>query len=388
MIRHPKVALVFACYIDQDAQVLHAISKYNRLNKRWTAFVDDQAISKISPDYVLSRRWDGVISKEMAPELFQQCLDRKIPCIDLADHPTITPGVPKIRPDNSAIGHMAAEYFIEKGYRNFAFCGYSDQPWSDERKRGFIEALNLVGLEPVTFENAHPAQAEAEWDKSNVNQIMEWLDDIPKPLAVFSANDMRGLQVIEAASHLEVQVPEEVAVLGVNNDTIRCELINPQLSSVALNSEYYGQTAAKMIDQMMDGKFPDAPEILIEPSEVITRRSTDAFCIEDPYVSAALHLIKNKACEGITVDWVVKQVHISRSGLERRFRKYLGKTPQVEIRGVQIQKIKQLLLETDYTLAHIASLTGFEHPEYMSVVFKKNNGMTLNQYRQKYKIER
>jgi LacI family transcriptional regulator len=85
---------------------------------------------------------------------------------------------------------------------------------------------------------------------------------------------------------------------------------------------------------------------------------------------------------------VVKQVHISRSGLERRFRKYLGKTPQVEIRGVQIQKIKQLLLETDYTLAHIASLTGFEHPEYMSVVFKKNNGMTLNQYRQKFKIER
>ena len=104
MIRHPKVALVFACYIDQDAQVLQAIAKYNRLNKRWTAFIDDQAVSKLSPDYVLTRRWDGVISKEVAPELFQQCLERKIPCIDLADHPTVTPGIPKIRPDNSAIG--------------------------------------------------------------------------------------------------------------------------------------------------------------------------------------------------------------------------------------------------------------------------------------------
>ena len=388
MIRHAKVALVFACYLDQDAQVLQAISKYNRLNKRWTAFIDDQAFSKITPDYVLKRRWDGVISKELAPELFQQCLERKIPCIDLSDYPVITPGIPKIRPDNSAIGHMAAEYFLEKGYRNFAFCGYSNMPWSDERKEGFIEALKLVGHKPLLFESDHPKLAEAEWDKFNVNQIMEWIENIPKPLAVLSANDMRGLQVIEACSLLGIQVPEEVSVLGVNNDTIRCELSNPQLSSIALNSEYYGQTAAKLIDEMMDGIYPSDSETLIEPQAVVTRRSTDAFCIEDPYVAAALHLIKNKACEGITVDWVVKKIHISRSGLERRFRKYLGKTPQVEIRGVQIQKIKQLLLETTYTLAHIASLTGFEHPEYMSVVFKKNTNLTLNQYRQKYKIQK
>ncbi len=388
MIRHPKVALIFACYIDQDAQVLHAISKYNSLNKRWTAFVDDQAFSKKTPDYVLSRQWDGVISKEIAPELFEQCLERNIPCIDLSDYPQITPGIPKIRPDNSAVGHMAAEYFIEKGYRNFAFCGYSNMPWSKEREKGFAEALKLVGHEPELFLNDHPKLAEAEWDKANVEEIQKWIDAIPKPLAVFSANDMRGLQVIEACSLKGIQVPEEVSILGVNNDTIRCELSNPQLSSIALNSEYYGQTAAKMIDEMMDGNLPEEIELLIEPSEVITRRSTDALCIEDPFVAAALHLIKNKACEGITVDWVVKQVHISRSGLERRFRKYLGKTPQVEIRDVQIHKIKQLLLETDYTLAHIASLTGFEHPEYMSVVFKKNTKLTLNQYRQKFRIER
>lgn len=388
MISHPKVALVFACYLDQDTQILKAISKYNRLNRRWTAFVDDQAFSKTTPEYVLSRQWDGVISKEMAPELFEQCKKRKTPCIDLSDYPTLTPDIPKIRPDNHAIGHMAAEYFTEKGYRNFAYCGYSNQPWSAERMTGYGEALRLLGHAPIIFECDHPKLAEANWDKENVNKIQEWIDEIPKPLAVFCANDMLGLQVIEACSLKSIQVPEEVSVLGVNNDTIRCELSNPQLSSIGLNTEYYGQTAAKMIDEMMDGNMPKEMEVFIEPSGVVARRSTDALRIDDPHVAAALHLIKNKACEGITVDWVVKRVHISRSGLERRFRKYLGKTPQIEIRDVQIQKIKQLLLETNYTLAHIASLTGFEHPEYMSVVFKKITSMTLNQYRQKYSIER
>ena len=388
MIRHPKVALVFACYLDQDAQVLQAISNYNGLNNRWTGFVDDQAFSKNSPNYVLSGQWDGVICKEHAPELFQQCRERKIPCVDLSDHPTVTPGIPKIRPDNKAIGHMAGEFFVEKGYRNFAFCGFEGMAWSEERKEGFIEALGLVGHKSTIFDVELPELAEAQWDKSSVQHIVEWLDNIPKPLAVLAANDMRGIQIIEACSLLEIQVPEEVSILGVNNDTIRCELCNPQLSSISLNSEYYGQTAAKLIDKMIEGYIPPDNETFIEPGEIINRRSTDAFCIDDPFVTSALHLIKNKACEGITVDWVVKKTHISRSGLERRFRKYLGKTPQVEIRNVQIQKIKQLLLETTYTLAHIASLTGFDHPEYMSVVFKKNIGMTLNQYRQKFRIEK
>lgn len=388
MDSHPKVALVFACYIDQDARILHAISNYNRLNRRWAAFIDDQAFSKKNPDYVLNRDWDGIISKEPAPELFARCLERGIPCVDLSDYPPQIPGIPKIHPDNRAVGHMAAEYFIEKGYHNFAFCGFSNKPWSMDRKAGFLEALDLVHREPSIFESEHPEFTEADWDKRNVRDIRCWIENIPKPLAVFSANDLRGLQVIDACSTLNVHVPEEVSVLGVNNDTLRCELSNPQLSSISLNCESYGQSAAKLLDKLMDGKSVGEMNILIEPRTVVTRRSTDAFCIEDQNVAAALHLIKNKAHEGITVDWVVKQLKISRSSLERNFRKYLGKTPQVEIRDVQIQKIKQLLLETDYTLAHIAGLTGFEHPEYMAVVFKKDTGQTLNKYRQKYRIEK
>jgi len=388
MVSHSKVALVFACYIDQDARILHAISNYNRLHRRWTAFVDDQAFSKKNPDYILNRDWDGVISKEPAPDLFSRCLERGIPCVDLSDYPSGIPGIPKIHPDNHAVGHMAAEYFIEKGYHNFAYCGFSNKPWSNNRKAGFQEALDLVRQKPVVFETEHPEFTEADWDKRNVEAIMEWIDGIPKPLAVFSANDLRGLQVIDACATLNVHIPEEVSVLGVNNDTLRCELSNPQLSSVSLNCESYGQTAAKLLDKLMDGEPVKEAETLIEPRAIVTRRSTDAFRIDDSNVAAALHLIKNRANEGITVDWVVKELKTSRSTLERNFRKYLGKTPQVEIRDVQIQKIKQLLIETDYTLAHIAGLTGFEHPEYMAVVFKKSNGQTLNQYRQKYRIEK
>ncbi len=388
MVSHPKVALVFACYIDQDARILHAISRYNRLHRRWSAFVDDQAFSRKNPNYILDQNWDGVISKEPAPELFSLCQERGIPCVDLSDYPSEVPGIPKIHPDNHAIGHMAAEHYIEKGYHNFAFCGFSNKPWSSSRKAGFVEALTLVNREAVLFESEHPEYTEASWDKRNVENIMEWINGIPKPLAVFAANDLRGLQVIDACSTLKVRVPEEVSVLGVNNDTLRCELSNPQLSSVSLNCDSYGQTAARVLDKLLDDEPVEEMDVLIEPRAVVTRRSTDAFRIDDSNVAAALHLIKNRASEGITVDWLVGQLKTSRSTLERNFRKYLGKTPQVEIRETQIQKIKQLLVETDYTLAHIASLTGFEHPEYMAVVFKKNNGQTLNKYRQKYRIER
>jgi len=382
--RLPRIALIFKTRLEENVWILNAISKYNRFHEKWSAYIDDQALAQKDPDWLLSRAdWDGIICKHSAPALFRACVERKIPVVDLSDDPSITPGVPKIRPDNAAIGHVGAEHLLERGYRNFGFCGFTTEIWSIERRNGFSEALKLVNCDCSFFENDYPKISTPGWEDTEEENIANWIDRLPKPVAIMACNDLRAMQVINACRNRNIQIPDEVAVLGANNESLRCELSLPQLSSVPVNTEFYGQKAAQTITNLIHGIPLEEMEVFVEPLEVVTRRSTDFLSIDDPHVSAALNIIKEKACKGITVDEITRQIHVSRSLLERRFRKFLGRSPQAEIRNLQIQRIKELLRETDYTLAHIADLVGFEHPEYMCVVFKKCTNMTPNHYRQR-----
>ena len=381
-----KVALVFKTRLEENQRILAAISKFNRFHENWSAFVDDQAVSQQDPTWLLNQHWDGVITRHSTAELIQGCVEKNIPVVDLTDGPRFNQSVPKLRPDNWAIGHQGAEYFIEKGYQHFAFCGFSSETWAQDRENGFKEALELAGRTFQSFDSSYPQVNEPDWEQKEELKICEWLDSLPQPLAMMCCNDLRALQALHACRQLDLRVPEEVAILGVNNETVRCELSNPQLSSIPVNTDYYGQVAAQYLTDLMNGVSVSKMEQLIDPLEVVTRRSTDMFSIDDKHVAEALHIIKNNACEGITVDAIVGQVPVSRSILERRFRKHIGRSPQEEIRSVQIQKIKQLLKETNYTLAHIAEIAGFDHPEYMSVVFKKQLKMTPIQYRKKVAV--
>lgn len=384
MSRLPRIALIFQTRLEENIKILNSISKYNRFHEKWSAYVDDQAVAQKNPDLLLSKaNWDGIICKHSSPELFEACIKRKIPVVDLSDDENVFPGIPQIRPDNAAIGHIGAEHFMEKGFRNLAFCSFTIDSWAIARKNGFMEASHLMNQTPALFENEYPQISTPNWEEEEERLIGEWIKKLPKPLGIMACNDLRALQVINACRNHDILIPEEVAVLGANNETIRCELSLPQLSSVPINAEYYGQKAAQTITAMIRGESPPEEIDFVEPLDVVTRRSTDFLAIEDPHVFAALSIIKERACKGITVDQITSEIHVSRSLLERRFRKYIGKSPQAEIRNLQMQRIKELLRETDYTLANIADLVGFEHPEYMCVVFKKTTAMTPNQYRHK-----
>jgi LacI family transcriptional regulator len=379
-----RIALVFKTRLEENIAILNSISTYNRFHEKWSAFLDDQALAQKDPEWLLSRgNWDGILCRHSSPVLFERCVALKIPVVDLSDDPHRIPGVPKIRPDNPAIGHSGAEHFLERGFRNFAFCGFENEAWSTDRCNGFREAIELVGQSCSVFESPYPKISTPAWEEAEEANISAWIETLPKPLAIMACNDLRALQVINACRTLDVDVPSDVAVLGSNNETLRCELSLPQLSSVPLNTALYGQLAAQTITALMHHQPATFEEQFIEPAEVVTRRSTDFLSVEDPHVRAALQVIREQATKGITVDDVTRSIHVSRSLLERRFRKFLGHSPQAEIRNLQIRRIKELLRETDYTLAHIAELVGFEHPEYMCVVFKKATQLTPNRYRQR-----
>jgi LacI family transcriptional regulator len=177
-------------------------------------------------------------------------------------------------------------------------------------------------------------------------------------------------------------VPEQLAVIGVDDDYPFCDLCDPPLSSVVPNAQRIGYQAAETLDGLMAGEPLAAQEILVEPLGITTRQSTDILAIDDPAIAAAVRLVRERACEGLRVSEIAKQVALSRPVLERRFRKYLRCSPQVEIRRVQIARAKRLLVETDLPLKSIASMAGFVHPEYLSVVFKRDTGITPGAYRQ------
>ena len=362
--------------------MLKGISHFERTHQHWTAFHDDEARAETDPRWLRNKKWDGVISRHTTPALVKTCGELKIPLVDLNDTEPF-PGVPKIRPDNQALGHLGAEHFIERGYVHFGFCGYSNDGWARERREGYVEALALANHKCHVLEVNYPGDLTPFWDGAQTDALAVWLKGLPKPIGVMACQDMRALQVINAAQAAGLLVPEEVAVLGANNDTIRCELAYPPLSSVATNAFQSGYQAADLLTEMMAGRKPKDYNRRVEPMEVVTRPSTDVLAIEDKSIAAALSFIRERACQGISVDEVVQHAFSSRSQLEKKFRRHLNHSPQAEIRRVQVVKIKQLLMETTFPLKRIAELTGFEHVEYMCVVFKRLVGDSPGEYRKK-----
>lgn len=203
------------------------------------------------------------------------------------------------------------------------------------------------------------------------------------PYGIFACNDIRGQQVINACGALNLAVPEQVAILGVDNDDLLCRVCSPPLSSVIPNAELVGFRAAETLAKMMDGQPVKSDLQALPPLGIATRQSTDVVAIDDREVAAALRFIRERACDGITVEDVVRNASLSRSTLERQVRKFLGRTPQEEIRHNQIKRVKELLTTTDLAAEKIAALCGFEHPEYMHVVFKRVAGDTPGQFRRK-----
>jgi LacI family transcriptional regulator len=315
----------------------------------------------------------------------QRCGEFGLPLVDLNDTPP-TPGVPKVRPDNVGIGHLGAEHFIERGFPNFAFCGFSTDGWACERRDGFLEALALAGHTCNLFDVEYPGDLTPLWDASQISALSHWLKNLPKPVGVMACNDMRAIQVVSAAQTAGLLMPEEVAILGANNETVRCDLVYPPLSSVAPNSFQSGYRAAEMLARLMRGEALPSHDVRIEPVGVTTRLSTNILAIDDRNVAAALSYIREHACHGISVDDVLKHAFASRSQLEKKFRRFLDRSPQGEIRRVQVDKIRQLLLKTDYPLKKISELTGFEHVEYMCVVFKRLTGESPGSYRKRTQV--
>jgi LacI family transcriptional regulator len=291
--------------------------------------------------------------------------------------------LPWVGSDHAAIGRLGATHLVERGFRQFAFCGFANELWAKQRLTGFRSAVENTHACVSVYETPWRGPNTVRWDK-DIAQIAEWVKSLPKPVGIMACNDLRGLHVLDACDRSNVLVPEEAAVVGVDNEEILCELCNPPLSSVAPDPERIGYAAAELLDGLMIKKLQARRRTTIQPLRVFARQSTDVTATSDWAVASAARYMREQALHGCKVSDVLRRLNLSRSALEKRFRRYLNRSPKEEIRRIQIARIQQLLGETDFTLEHIAELSGFEHPEYMSVFFKRETGQTPGQYRKQF----
>ena len=385
MIIRPSVALIVETAVVYGRQILHGISRYMRAHGSWSVFLDERELLAPPPDWL--RDWDGagVICRPTTPDLARQLLSRGLPTVDLNDRYGDL-GIPHIGSDMRAIGRIAAEHLLERGFQNIAFCGFSGEMWSAERLAGVEEAVYGRGSLQDVFTSPFSGLREHAWQEER-DLIAAWLRPLPRPLGVVACNDVRGYHVLDACRVLGLVTPEEVAVVGVDNAETFCELCDPPLSSVVPDAERVGFEAAALLDLLMAGGTPPAEGLRIPPVGVVTRQSSDIMAFDDPTIARAVHFIRQQACAGIGVYDVIAALPVSRSALERGFRRRLGHSPHEEIRRVRLKRVKQLLAETDWPLERIAASAGYEHPEYMMVQFKRTLGMTPTEWRRSHKCD-
>ena len=380
MSKQAHVALIIETSIHYGRQVLRGITRYLHAKSPWSVFLEQGDLWQSPPSWLKAWRGDGVICRKTTPQLADALAKAGIPLVDLSDQVDFF-GVPRIECDHRAVGAAAADHLLERGFTRFAFCGFSDQAWSIHRREGFQAQLASRNFTCAVMESAWTGPRAQAWE-SEQDQIVKWLRSLARPAGILACSDMRGQHVLDACKRIDLAVPEDVAVIGVDDDAVLCNLCQPPLSSVIPNAERVGYEAAALLNQLMTGAKLTQKHILIEPVGITARQSTDVLAIDDPVIASVVRFIRERACKGCSMKEVERFSPISRSLLERQFRKYLGRSPQSEIRAVQIKRVKKLLAETDLPLVEIAELAGYSHPEYMSVVFKRETRQTPGEYRE------
>ncbi len=374
-----KIGLVIETDRIFGKELLRGIAQYSRIHGPWLIH-NETKYSKNLLNRLIAWKCDGLIMRDQSENF--ALLDIGVPTVIVpTDHKPDECHANIISNDN-AIGKLAAEYFIQRGFKQFGYCGFDDVYWSVLRWKSFSKYLNTKGFKVFSFE-LHRSIVEKEWEKDQ-RSLSQWIMSLPKPVAIFSCNDKRGLHVIEACKLVSLPVPERVAVLGVDNDEVLCDLSGYQLSSIPLNSKKAGQEGAKILDMLMRGKNT-IKTIIVEPTSVITRETTDILAIENKNVADALSYIRKNANRPLQVSEVIDTLYISRRALYQQFRDVLGSTIYDEIMRYRIEEFARLLLETDMTITQISYALGESSNKHIARPFQKYKGMSPKEYRKQYK---
>ena len=369
--------------------VIEGISRYAREQSNWIFHFEDRGILEGLPTWLQKWRGDGIIARSPTKALSKAIGQFQCPVVELlGDGKQLSA---EVRTDEKLTAELAIEHLLKQGFEHLAFYSIAQSWWSNARRDAFEQIVQSRSLSGHVFPGAYKGSSlpYPTWKPDFEAPLTQWLDRLPKPVGVWAAADSQAIRILEACRQINLHVPADVGVLGTSNDDIVCNLLSPPLSSIELNPHEVGYKAAALLDLKMKMRNKDTTSrellqktpILVPPSEVVVRGSSDRIAIIDPELDQAVKIINRDAVNGLTVEQLAKEMLISRSTLERRFRDFFECSPAQEINRIRIERAKSFLRETAWPIHVIGYNTGFESPENFIRFFRRLVGKTPRQYR-------
>jgi LacI family transcriptional regulator len=384
--RLPHVALLVESSRTYGRGILRGIARYAHVHGPWSFFTMERDLHGGVPPILTTWKGDGIIARIENRGMAAKLSRLGCPVIDVLGQAAL-PGVPSFDTDADAVAQMAVDFFLKAGFQHFAYVGYPGIPFSDKRRVAVARFLQEHGhslqVLPDAAKGGEPKHIQAVEREgiSAEGMIARWLQQQARPLALLACNDVRAQQVLNACREFRIRVPEDVAVIGVDNDDVLCNLCDPPLSSIEPDTERMGYEAAAVLDRMMSRQNRGPAFTSIPPLRFVERTSTDVIAIDDPVMVQAVRFIRNEVGKGIAVKDLLAHVDRSRTDMERRFRRWLGESIHAEIQRRRLDRVRSLLRETDMNLAQVAASAGFATSAHLCRIFKQVFHQTPTEYR-------
>lgn len=364
--------------------VLRGVQAFARQHESWIFHDAAPSLELLKP----LKEWkpQGIIAHLFDREFALKLCRLRTPIVNVTS--TLSDlAVPLVEVDHLAVGRLAAEHFLDGGFHNFGYFGSGTAGFSIGREQGFRDRLAEAGFASFSCYAEYLPRPAPGGSWADVDErVREWLVSLVKPVGVLASNDVPARELAEICRLLDLNVPGDVAILGVDNDEVETGLAYPPLSSIAIPGERVGFEAASLLSRLMARRELRPAPLLLPPQGVVVRQSTDVVAVSDPELSSILNFIRRHAAEPIGVEDVLSQVAVSRRKLERRFRQVMHRTIHDEIRRVRLERAKRLLATTDLAMPAVAARSGFEGARRFAVVFRQLSGMTPTDYRRQFRL--
>jgi LacI family transcriptional regulator len=380
-----RVALLFHASKSYDREVIAGIGSYvNQTRVAWDLFLEEDFRFRL--DGIEDWDGDGIIADFDDPEVCNVLSTMALPIVAVGgsyeDETRYPKDVAYVATDNRRLVELAFEHLVESGLTRFACYSLPESPlnrWAQEREGAFLRLTNGLHLPGKVHRGL--ATSAPTWN-SAAHQLMDWLESLPKPIGVIAVTDARARQVMQACIMADISVPEEVAIVGIDNDTLGQQLTRIPLTSVSQGTHEMGRMAAQRMHQMLGGAPLQAGHVVVPPAGIQRRESSRREVPHGPRVMRALHFIRQYACQGVKTEQVAAYLRLSRSSLEACFRKELGRSVHDEIMAYKLSRAQALLEDAQLPASEVARQAGFGTDQYLNTVFKRELGCTPGEFRE------
>jgi LacI family transcriptional regulator len=377
----PNVAVLVDTSTGWGRRVIRGVVDYARDHGPWHLRVEPRGRTE---HLSLPADWsgDGIIARINTPRMYQALRQRRVPIVNVSAIEIEGCDCPRVTSDYPASARLMADHFLERGFQNFAYVGPLQYAYVRQLLGAVQEALRAANNPRLvaSFDYRVQSVTNRGWAVQD-QKLTRWLTEQPKPLAVIGWATVAAAHVLDACRNVGLAVPDDVAVLASDEDTLINNATVPPMSGLLVASREIGRRAAAMLDTLMGGGRLENETERIAPIEVVTRGSTETFALEDQELLKAILFLRRNAYRPLTVDEVADAVPLARRSLERKFRDHFGRTPLEEISRLRLARAKQLLVQTNKSIAEVAEACGYQTPEYLATRFRKAEGITPLKYR-------